>query len=201
MHTSSSFLYPEATQEGSASAMERFNATMAAERRQLAEDQEAVRAREENLREYEARLRTMQAEIEAARMAKTGGTRPARSITPSIFHQAAAEAQRHDDPALHSGWEKLHRARELLDAEQAHLRDDAMRIHDQDVALTRREEALARREQLLAERKAAADIADSAPDPSPVVIAEKPSRSAVDALSRAPFHFARMVLGKKEAAS
>jgi hypothetical protein len=85
----------------------------------------------------------------------------ARAGPLSSGRHAMAPVQRpatgfaYDDPALHDAWEKLHRAREIFEAEQAHLRNDRFAIRDQEVALKRGEEALAQREERLATFEAA----------------------------------------------
>src|SRR5258708_1836759 len=108
---------------------EKWAATLGEERRRLQEDHDALRGRESNLREYEARLRAWQAEIDAGRLA-TAGTRPTAPVPVQVQAPAAPMFLRSsghpftEDPALLTAWEKLHRAREILEAEQTHLRDD-----------------------------------------------------------------------------
>ena len=47
---------------------------------------------------------------------------------------------------VQAAWEKLHRARELLEAEQNHLRDERTVLFDQQHDLKRRADAVATRE-------------------------------------------------------
>src|SRR5687767_11091344 len=98
---------------------DKWAATLAEERLRFQEDQEALRMREDNLREYETRLRLLQAEIEAGRAPAGAATAVAASSrsTPSIFQRPSSRVPFGDDPALASAWEKLHRAREILEAE------------------------------------------------------------------------------------
>lgn len=173
---------------------EKWAATLAEERKRLQEDMDALRVREENLREYEARLRALQAEIEAGRQGPApGAARPGSGVPFARTSSRAPFAE--PEAALQAGWEKLHRARELLEAEQAHLRDDRIAMREHETALRQREEALAEREARLAERearcRAEAPVVPAAPAPRPV---EEKESSAVSRLTTAPFRMARAVL-------
>jgi len=175
---------------------EKWAATLAEERRRLQEDQEALRERESNLREYESRLRILQADIEAARAVPTFAHGPATtgSRAPiSHFQRPTSRAPFTDDAGLQAAWEKLHRAHELFEAEQAHLRDDRIAISELADAVKRREEAVAARELRLAEREALV----AAAIPEIVAKAPEPGLSAVSKLTRGPFNLARSVFGGK----
>lgn len=167
---------------------EKWAATLAEERRRLAEDEAALRERETNLREYEARLRALQAEIEAER---AGGSPVPAPATAVPFSRPSSRTPFGDEQALQTGWEKLHRAREILEAEQTHLRDDRIAIREHEAAVKRREAAVAQREAALAEREAIVAAALAKPAPAPVE-----EESAVSRLTSAPFKIARAVLGK-----
>jgi hypothetical protein len=172
---------------------EKWAATVAEERRRLLEDQEALRERETNLRDYEARLRALQAEIEAGRSARVAA--PVRTATP--FKRPSSHAPFLDEHALQTAWEKLHRARELFEAEQSHLRDDRTVLHDQQAELKSREEAVALREARVMEREqliAQASAALIAGEP----VASEHTMSAVTRLTRGPFNMARSVFGGKK---
>lgn len=147
------------------------------ERRRLEEDHAALRERELNLRDYEARLRTWQAQIE------NGFSHPApQRSAPSAEGEAA----------LYAAWDKLHRARELLEVEQAHLLDDRLNLKEAAAGLKRREEAMTAREARLIEREdqlAAAQAAFQAEN-------EKVP-SAMARLTQAPFAMAKSVFGGK----
>ncbi|HEY1108274.1 MAG TPA: hypothetical protein VGE76_06570 [Opitutaceae bacterium] len=174
----------------SPASAEKWAATLAEERRRLAEDEAALRERENNLREYEARLRALQAEIDAERTNTTPA--PAAASTTAVpFARPSSRTPFGDDTALQAGWEKLHRAREILEAEQTHLRDDRIAVREQEANMKRREAAVAQREAALAEREAS--VAARTPKPAPVHIEEE---SAVARLTSAPFKIARAVLGK-----
>lgn len=172
---------------------EKWAATLAEERRRLQEDHEALREREANLRDYEARLRALQAEIEAGRTVPAVAHTAARSNSMVPFQRPTSRAPFVDDSALQAAWEKLHRAREILEAEQTHLRDDRIAMREIEAALKRREEAVAAREALLLEREA---VAVASEEPHEMVATDP--ESTVTKFTTAPFRMARAVLrGKK----
>ena len=169
---------------------EKWAATLAEERRRLHEDQEALREREQNLRDYESRLRALQAEIEAGRAPQASTA--VRSNAP--FLRPSSQTPFVDDPVLKSAWEKLHRAREILEAEQKNLRDDRIALQELEKQLKRRDEALTAREAKLAAREA---LVTAAAPAHPAEGDAKPS--AVSKITRAPFDMARSVFrGKKK---
>jgi hypothetical protein len=173
---------------------EKWAATLAEERRRLHEDQEALRERETNLKEYEARLRSLQAEIEAGRGAPPVTT--TRS-TAAPFVRPSSKAPFLDDAALQVAWEKLHRARELFEAEQAHMRDERIVLHDQLKELKHREEVVTRREMNVAAREqliAATNTCAVSGEP----VASEHTMSAMTRLTRGPFNMARSVFGGKK---
>lgn len=172
---------------------EKWAATLAEERRRLQEDQDALREREANLREYEARLRSLQAEIEAGRTAPVPAV-TTRSSSAVPFQRPSSRAPFVDDAALQMAWEKLHRAREILEAEQTHLRDDRIGMREIEAALKRREEAVAAREAHLAEREA---LVVAATSPAMAVAGAPQPDSAVSKFTTAPFKIACAVLRGK----
>lgn len=121
--------------------------------RQLEMDFEALREREANLRRYEARLRGWQEQLDA-RAGNTGG-----SGDGALFGNAPDHTSVESDAELCAAWDKFHRARALLQAEQNQLRDDRMAQHDNLLEIKRREEELAAREKRLAERELLLTIA------------------------------------------
>jgi hypothetical protein len=176
---------------------EKWQATLNEERRRLQEDQEALRERESNLREYEGRLRAWQAEIDAGRATTARPAAPANpppAATPSLRPSRAPFNA--EDPALQAAWEKVHRARELLEAEQNHLRDDRVAVREQENNLKKREEAVTAREALAEEREAL--IAAAMPEVVARVAAAEQPESTVMRLTRAPFAMARSVFGGKK---
>jgi hypothetical protein len=173
---------------------EKWAATLAEERRRLHEDQEALREREMNLRDYEERLRALQAEIEAGRCAPPVTTVRA---TAAPFKRPSSRTPFGDEQALQTAWEKLNRARELFEAEQAHLRDDRIVLNDQHADVKRREEAVALREMNVAAREQLVAQTNTSPT-SGEPIASEHTMSAMTRLTRAPFSMARSVFkGKK----
>lgn len=172
----------------SADRAEASAAGQAVERHNLDLDIEALRDREANLRDYEARLRTWQAQIE------NGLQQPpvAQYVAPVALGRIPSVPPFEGDATLQAGWEKLHRARELLEAEQAHGRDDRLNLKEtaallqrHEAALTAREASLAQREELLA-AATATHLAESV----------KP-QSAMARLTNAPFAIAKSVFGSK----
>lgn len=170
-------------------ATDKWEATLAEERRRLQEDQDALREREANLREYEERLRGWQAQLDSGR---TGGM-PSRSPF-ATGSRAPMPVLIGDDVALQAAWEKLHRAREILEAEQNHLRDDRLELQDLQAGVKKREDAVAAREVQLAERERlflaanpTARLAPTAPQ----------NGSAVLRVTRAPFEAAKSIFGMK----
>jgi len=178
---------------------EKWAATLAEERRRLHEDQEALREREANLKEYESRLRSLQAEIEAGRGAPPVTT--TRS-TAAPFIRPSSKAPFADDVALQTAWEKFHRARELFEAEQAHLRDERIVLNDQQNEMKRREEAVMRREMNVAAREQLIAATNTCPVSGELVagepVASEHTMSAMTRLTRAPFNMARSVFGGKK---
>jgi hypothetical protein len=176
---------------------DKWAATLAEERRRLLDDQEALRERESNLREYEARLRGWQAQLDAGRASAIPAAEGLRSSLPGMSYTPAGPST-NVDTGLQAAWEKLHRAREILEAEQTHLRDDRIAIREMDAAVKRREEAVTARETQLAEREALINAAM----PSVTTTAEpahpEQSMSAVSRITRAPFDLARSVFGGRK---
>lgn len=151
-------------------------------RRQLESDFEALREREANLQRYEARLRTMQEQIDAR------GSAPATGTAASYSNAAPAPAV---DADLSAAWDKFHRARALLQAEQNQLRDERMAFRDAKADLERREADVAARETRLAERELLFKIAVG----STATLDESKSPSAVKRLTHGSLHAAKAVFG------
>jgi hypothetical protein len=91
--------------------------------------------------------------------------------------------------SLQEAWDKLYRARALLEAEQAHLRDDRITMQGERDSIDARERALAARETRLLqmENEAAFERAEAE--------CAKDSESAIMRLTKAPF---RSVFGQKK---
>jgi hypothetical protein len=167
-------------------------ASQSAERYSLDQDLEALRDREANLKEYEAHLRAWQAQIDGGQPAAAPA--PAQYQAPAFHGLTLSGSPFEGDAALHAAWEKLHRARELLEAEQTHVRDDrltlketAAQLQRHEAALVARESYLAKREELLAEASAR------------MVEELKQSPSAIARLAQGPLAMAKSVFGRKPA--
>ncbi len=154
-------------------------------RRRMDEDYEGLRMREANLREYEIRLREWQAQIDLG---------PAPAFSPVGLTRSPAGTPVENDPALQTAWDKLIRARELLETEQAHLRDDRLNLKETAAVLKRREEALEQREARLAQRE---EQFSAAVDAS---LAESTKASALTRFTQAPFAIAKSVFSAKHKA-
>jgi len=158
------------------------------ERRRLEEDIEALRQRETNLREYEAHLRSWQDKLESSH----GQPASAQYIAPVVPGRAASGAPFEGDPALHAAWDKVIRARELLEAEQAHLRDDRLNLKEANAVLKRREDALALREARLTQREEEFNTMLEAS------IAEQAKPSTLARFTQAPFMMAKSVFSSSK---
>jgi hypothetical protein len=185
MNTMITFPAPEPTLKLARPSAGKWAAALAEERRRLFEDHEALREREENLRRYEARLRALQDEIISGRGA------PATDVVAVRLPSRAPFAE---DSGLAAGWEKLHRARELLAAEEVHLREDRHVLREQEQVLKRREEEVAAREKHLHDCAAHAALAEGGAEP----VAGEHTISSVSRLTRFPFDMARSVFGGKK---
>ena len=162
-------------------------ATLLEERRRLDEDLQVLRAREANLRDYETHLRALQGQIESSTptvpsVGRAGG--------PGCPSRPASGAPVENEAALSAAWEKLHRARELMEAEQAHLRDDRLNLKETAAVLKRREDALALREARLTEREEQLAVATASFTES-----LKAPPSAMARFTQAPFAMAKSVFG------
>jgi hypothetical protein len=176
----------------SADRPDAVQASQAMERHHLDQDHEALRDREANLRDYESRLRLWQAQIESSLQPPP----VASYVAPVALGRAPSISPFEGDAALQSGWEKLHRARELLEAEQAHVRDDRLNLKETAALLKRHETALTAREASLAQREATLAAALTAQQAEPV---KQPS--AILRFTQSPFTLAKSVFGGKSASS
>ena len=92
---------------------------------------------------------------------------------------------------LQAAWDKLYRARALLEAEQAHLRDDRIALQGEIESLGMREHLAAARELRIQqyEESLALDRQEAQ---------AKADESTLSKLTKAPFDLARSVFGKKD---
>lgn len=133
-----------------------------------------------------------------------GATTPPMSVTqppmgfgsPAPFGSGAPFEGDSSNPygyaALQAAWDKLYRARALLEAEQAHLRDDRIALQGEVDALEVRRQAVIARELRIQQMELKAAIDKEEADD------EKQTESTMAKLTRAPFEMARQVFGKKE---
>jgi hypothetical protein len=94
--------------------------------------------------------------------------------------------------SLQEAWDKLYKARSILEAEQKHLRDDRITFQGEIDAMAAREQLVAARELRLQqlELNAALDLADAEE--------ARAAQSTISKLTRAPFDMARSVFGQKK---
>jgi hypothetical protein len=110
------------------------------------------------------------------------------SSTPSPFESAGEYSQ----TALQGAWDKLYRARSILEAEQAYIRDDRIALQGEVEALEARERAVSAREIRIKQIELqAALLKEEEQD-------ERESESTILKLTRAPFSMARSVFGSKK---
>jgi len=97
--------------------------------------------------------------------------------------------------ALQAAWDKLYRARALLEAEQAHLRDDRIALQGELDQLEVRRQAVIAREMRVQQLQLKAELEkEEAED----LQEEKEGKSTMSKLTRAPFEIARQVFGPKK---
>jgi CheY-like chemotaxis protein len=119
------------------------------ERRQLHEDMELLREQEANLRAYEQRLRTLPAEVEAARVHRAAPRLP--------FDQFQYDA------SLEAAWNKINRAMDLLEAERRSMTDEKLAYKETMARLEQKEQSLQSQEAQLAKHEQSLN----APPPPP----------------------------------
>ncbi len=159
---------------------------IAQERRRWHDDLDQLRAQEANLHDYEARLRQVQAQLEADRVLWFS----ARN-TPSRSPFA-------DDPALKEAWQKLQRASELLEAERSNFCDEKLAFAEYEAQVKRREEQIS---EIALKNEELNHLQPALPSSSPVpadVSMGAATISAVKTFSRAPFEMAKSVFSGKK---
>jgi chromosome segregation ATPase len=158
------------------------SAAESAKRLRLEAEWQELREREENLRAYEAQLRAMQADIDGRR-------EPATTTSISPFPAGKL--------SLQAAWDKLIRARELLDSEQAHFRDDRLAMKAEMADFARRLANLAAREESVLVREQALAAAEAGGRSGKPMPGERPM-SLMTRLTRNPFDFARSVFRSRK---
>jgi hypothetical protein len=127
----------------------------------------------------------MQVPIESADNMGTGSANPfGRSDSSSPYGQTALQA----------AWDKLYRARSILEAEQAHLRDDRIALQGELESLEMRERSIAAREMRIRqlELQAVLDLQEQEERD------ERESQSTLSRITRAPFEMALSVFKHKK---
>lgn len=156
---------------------------------ELAEEFERLRACEENLRAYEARLRAWQERLESGvAAAEPAMPAPAQALSRGPFANEAG---------LQEAWRKFYRARELLEAEEKHLRDERLMAQGRETELKRREQAVALREKTVAECERIAAERTAAETAAQAAAAVANEGSRLGQLTQAPFAFAKAVFSGK----
>lgn len=142
---------------------------------QIMSDMESMRAQENNLKAFEARIRDSMPPLPAAgsRPSFEYGSRPAfeagAGSRPS-FETRSNSA----NPGLDAEWEKFQRSRALLEAERRGLTDERLLLREERDIMKQREETLKQREEAVKIREAQLTIReqnlksdDEAPQPKP----------------------------------
>jgi hypothetical protein len=94
--------------------------------------------------------------------------------------------------SLQEAWDKLYRARAILEAEMNHLRDDRIALQGEMDLLVAREQQIAAREVRIQQLELNAALErEDAED-------ARAGQSTISKISRAPFDMARSVFGKKK---
>ena len=94
--------------------------------------------------------------------------------------------------SLQEAWDKLYKARSILEAEQNHLRDDRIVLQGEIDALNAREQNVAARELRIQQVELQAELARADEEE------RKASESPFSKLTRAPFRMARSVFDPKK---
>jgi hypothetical protein len=167
------------------------------ERQRLDADIAELRESEANLRAYEKRLRALQAELDGMSRSQRVTPAPVRTkgSTRSPF---SGDAEK-----LKVEWDKLIRARELLELEQAHVRGDRLALSDETAVVRRRAQAVAERETRVTEREQALQASEATQAASAPPLADHESLSEKTPLllakmTMAPFAMTRSLLSRSK---
>jgi hypothetical protein len=107
-------------------------------------------------------------------------------------HSDGNESNPRTETALEAAWDKLYRARTLLEAEQVHVRDDRIALQGVLDEIIRREEAVSARELAIQHLELSKTLdREEAAD-------KEEERSTISKLTQAPFDIARSVFGSKK---
>jgi hypothetical protein len=97
--------------------------------------------------------------------------------------------------ALQAAWDKLYRARSILEAEQAHIRDDRIVLQAEVETLEAREQAVSARELRIRQIELQMALLREEEEEERE---ERESRSTFARITQAPFEIARSVFGSKK---
>jgi len=115
------------------------------------------------------------------------------SASPMEFEDAGGGPYGH--AALQGAWDKLYRARSILEAEQAHIRDDRIALQGEIDALGAREQAVAARELRIRQIELQSALLKEEEQEERE---ERDCESAIKRITRAPFEIARSVFSSKK---
>lgn len=144
-------------------------------RSQIMSDMEAMRAQEHNLKAFEARIRD---------------SMPPMPMTGTLSPFAVPSTN--SNPGFNGDWEKLQRARALIEAERRTLTDERLVLREERDILKQREENLRQREESLQAREAQVAQREQSLSKPAAEPAAKPS-------SRTPFEVAKNLFNIKRA--
>lgn len=154
-------------------------------RAQIMSDMEAMRAQEHNLKAFEARIRDSMPPMPMA------GSRP--PFESSGSRPAFETRSNNSNSGFDGDWEKMQRARALLEAERRSLTDERLVLREERDILKQREENLKQREDAMKQREAQ------------VALREQKAAAATEELpptkpvSRTPFEAARNLFSIRRA--
>ncbi len=137
---------------------------------QIMSDMEAMRAQENNLKAFEARIRDSMPPMPFS------GSRPSFEVSSRPTYESGSRPSfevrsNSNPPNLDVEWEKFQRSRSLLEAERRGLTDERLLLREERDIFKQREEALKLREEALKQREAQVAIreqkANSNDEPPP----------------------------------
>jgi DNA repair exonuclease SbcCD ATPase subunit len=118
------------------------------------------------------------------------------SPIPMDFENLTPKERRITGPygtaSLQEAWDKLYKARAILEAEQSHLRDDRIAFQGEIDAVAAREQAVAAHEMRIRQIELQAQLEKADAEDA------KADKSTLSKLTRAPFEIARSVFGPKK---
>lgn len=129
---------------------------------QIMSDMEAMRAQENNLKAFEARIRDSMPPMpfSGSRPAfESNGSRPSFEVSSRPTYDSGSRPSfevrsNSNPPNLDVEWEKFQRSRSLLEAERRGLTDERLLLREERDIFKQREEALKLREEAIKQREA-----------------------------------------------